>query len=413
MKIVHYFEYVRKEDGGIVRAVIDMCTLLAAQGHEVIFLSADPKDVPPAWRQALPSTPRLVDIGGRLPGGFLSPRAARAARAVLKGADALHLHGTWHRSNLQISLAALAEDVPYVWSMHGMLDDWATSLKAPKKRIYMALVVRGMIRRCSAIVCAASGELDDSCKWFPRQKGRVIPLVFDLEPFRRLPGPELAQAHFPPLKAGSPTILFLSRLVENKGPDLVIAAVSLLRAQGTAVNLVVAGSGDPAYERSLRAQVRQLQLQDQTTFTGHIEGDLKLSLLQACDLFILPTVHENFGFATLEAIACGRPAITTKGTMIWRELEEGGGAIIVDRTAEAIADAVAPLLADQSRRDAIGHAGRDWVFDFLDPARLVTHYGELYRLTAPSGREARSRTRVEGADTQMEPACEPPTTRSV
>jgi glycosyltransferase involved in cell wall biosynthesis len=259
-----------------------------------------------------------------------------------------------------------------------MLDDWAMSIKTLKKRLTMALIARRVIERARVVHCAASGELEESAKWFPKGRGRVVPLVFDLEPFRTLPGPALARERFEHLRGPGPHLLFLSRLVPNKGADVLIEAVARLGAQGHACTLTIAGTGDPDHERSLRSAVEASGLGDRTALVGHIAGPLKISLFQACDLFILPTVHENFGFATIEALAAARPAITTPGTKIWRELQEGGGALITDGRPTPMAEAIASLLADPRRRELMGASGRRWAFDFLHPDRLLEQYESLY-----------------------------------
>ena len=98
-----------------------------------------------------------------------------------------------------------------------------------------------------------------------------------------------------------PVVLFLSRLVENKGPGLVIDAAGLLRSRGTPLRLVIAGDGKPGYVAALRRRAAQAGVSDGTTFTGHVNGAAKVSLYQASSVFVLPTIHENFGFSARHA----------------------------------------------------------------------------------------------------------------
>ncbi len=109
-----------------------------------------------------------------------------------------------------------------------------------------------------------------------------------------------------------------------------------------------------------------------------VRGIEKISLYQACDLFVLPTHQENFGLVLPEAMACGTPVITTRGVDIWPELESGG-ATIVDGTPEAIARAIKDLLSDPEALAARGERARRFVCDWLNPTDLAARYEAMYR----------------------------------
>ena len=96
------------------------------------------------------------------------------------------------------------------------------------------------------------------------------------------------------------------------------------------------------------------------------------------DLFVLPTHQENWGFVLLEALACGTALLTTKSVDIWPELESSGGAIILDRSGEAIADAVQPLLETPDRMTSMGEQGREWVLREQNADRVAGLYEQLY-----------------------------------
>ena len=95
------------------------------------------------------------------------------------------------------------------------------------------------------------------------------------------------------------------------------------------------------------------------------------------DIFALPTQQENFGLVYPEAMLCGTPVITTKGTDIWRELQEAG-ATIVDRTPESFADGIASMLSNQEALATVGLQGREYVQQWLNPDIIATVYEELY-----------------------------------
>ena len=358
--------------------VLDLCATLAERGHRVTLLTSDSADVPPGWLAAGTGTPKVITLEG--PGRFapLLPRAAtkRAAEA-LAACDVLHLHGAWEPANLQFARLARRIKLPYVVTVHGMLDDWSMAQRPLKKKAFLALAGRRFFERAAAVQCTAKAELDQAAKHLGAARHVVIPCLVDLAPFHTLPGPSLAHAAFPDSRTDRPKVLFLSRLHPKKGIEVLINAAAVLRQRAMPVRVLVAGSGEAAYEAQLHELVRRQGLQDDVKFLGLVKGVEKVSLYQAADIFALPTSQENFGLVLPEAMACRTPVITTRGVDIWQEIQ-AAGATIVDANATAFADAIDGILRDTMRRNEIGEHGRRWVFDTLGPNTLLPRYEALY-----------------------------------
>ncbi len=406
MKIVHFIKWLRLRDGGTVRAVLDMCEGLASRGHEVIAASADDSGVPEAWKDE--GHRHAAGKAGRLPrnllltlsdplferGGHTIAEATRdtltqfltgdsmvIARQTLEDADALHVHGVWANSNHQMIGAARTLGVPHIISPHGMLDDWSMSQGALKKKLHLTMLSGSALRTAKAVHCTASAELEQSSRWFPKERGVVIPLLFDTKPFYTLPGPSLARSTFPWLNTGRPVLLFLSRLNVKKGVELLLRAVGAHRELDC--ELVLAGPSDPPeYLAHLQAVANELGISDRVHFPGMVNGELKWSLYQACDVFALPTSQENFGYVLLEALACGKPVVTTTGVDIWPELEQSRGASVIracgDACIPALGTELARLLADSGLRATMGEQGRNWALKFLDREAVLDAMERMY-----------------------------------
>ena len=384
MKIVHYLSHIRLADGGVVRAVLDICTLLAQHGHDIVLITCDDVDVPSEWKDGSDNVPRVViveDPGSS--GGMLSKAALQTAQSEINSADSVHLHTIWDRANLQLAKLARAQNVPYIITAHGMLDDWSMKQSRLKKRIYHALFLKRLLKNAMWVHCTAAFEKIQASKWFPAERGYVIPLIFDLSPYERLPGEQPARDAIATLDTDQPKILFLSRLHPKKSVEILIDAVDQLRKRGQPLQCYIAGTGEDWYARELQAQAAALDLQESVHFLGLVTGEEKVSLFETCDLFALPTSQENFGFVLVESLACRTPVITTKRVDIWPELEESGGAVIAERSANAFADAVTELLNDDEQRKVMGERGRSWVFDYLDPQNIVRQFEAMY-----AGRQA-------------------------
>lgn len=375
MKILHYLPRISIAEGGVTRAVLDMTAALAQIGEDVALLTYSDEDVPSEWASQ-DNAPRVevLDAPAGMAGLFTRNQMAQIAPR-LAGADVVHLHAPWTLSNRQFASACRASGTPYVLSVHGMLDDWSMSQRRLKKKLYLALGGRAMLEQAAAVHCTAAFEQEQAEKWFPNGRGVTIPLVFDVEPFAgdidttKSPGPA---------KGDRPRLLFLSRVHEKKGLDRLLRAAAILAMNGQPTDVLIAGTGEPAYEREMQELAKQLGLAEHAHFLGLVTGEAKTALYASADLFVLPTSQENFGFVCPEALACGTPVVTTKGVDIWPELQDSGGAEIAENTPEGVAAVVGALLNHPERITEMGRRGREWVHGRFAGDRVARDYQALY-----------------------------------
>jgi glycosyltransferase involved in cell wall biosynthesis len=371
---VHYLRRVRLRDGGVVRAVLDTCSLLADRGHTITLLTTDAKDAPPEWKAHSKKVPRLVCI----PPPRLFGTLPIEAESALRTAQVLHLHTPWDVSNLSLARRARRLKLPYIVSTHGMLDDWSMRQKWLKKRFFLTIVGRRFLAAAECVHCTAMAELAQASRYLRTGCGIVAPCPIDLSDFMELPGPERALSEHPNLVVSSPRLLFLGRLHPKKRPDLVIEAAAKLQKEGRPCLVILAGPGEPAYVAQLRQIAVERGLNGLVVFTGMVNGPVKVSLLQVADAFVLPTSQENFGIALVESMAAGTPVITTRGVDIWKELQSAG-AIIVEQDSTAIASAIRSLITDRPKAVCLGRQGRAWAMRELNAETVVEYYERMYQ----------------------------------
>ena len=377
LRLTYYIPAIRLEQGGVVRAVLDWCTVFARRGHKVRLFVYEAKDLPADWLKGLPGLPLLVVLPNPFgPGKLFTKAALKIVDAALADSDVLHLNAPWLDGNRQLARLARRRHVPYVVTVHGMLDDWSMSQRGSKKRLYMKLFGTRFLDRAAAVHCTAEGERRQASKWFHNKNVPVLPCMLDITQFEDMPGPGLARAAIPALTCECRLILFLSRLHEKKGLELLLRAFALLRQRGAMHRLIIAGNGDPGYVNSLKKLANELGIAEATFFVGLVVGPEKISLYEACDVFVLPTMQENFGIVLVEALACCLPVVTTKGTDIYPEVSAAGG-LITDWQPASIADAVSRILAETDGER--GPRGRRWVLENLATEPLAAKYESLYR----------------------------------
>ena len=380
MKIVHYFPSTLLTEGGTVRAAIDFCTVLARRGHEIIWLTCDDTDVPDSWKNTESNTPAISLLDPlQKASKRLAKKQISAATEIVQDADVVHIHAMWLPSNPQIAKACEAVGTPWVLSIHGMLDDWCMEQRGLKKQMYLATAGRILLRGATTFLTTAEEEKRQASRWLKHKSVAVIPYIVDLEPYKELPSPQEALDVYG--KCEHPTVLFLSRVHEKKSIETLIDATAILKQQGKPIRVLIAGTGEKSYVESLVARADAAGVANEVTFLGMVVGGLKLSLYAMADVFALPTQQENFGLVYPEALLCGTPVIGTKGTDIWRELEEGG-AVIAPRTAEAFAEAIDSLGNNKVLLEELGAKGRQHMFDWLDTDNVAKRYEEMYNEAA-------------------------------
>jgi len=309
-------------------------------------------------------TVRRVRSLGTLFSQPIVPSFASELRGL--SADVLHLH---HPNPLG-DLAVMGDRRPLVITQHSDI-----VRQAVLRPLYLPLLQRAF-RQAKVITVGSKGLLDTSNELAPfRDKARVVP--FGIDPARFVPdAATLARAD--ELRAafgGRPVVLAVGRLVTYKGFDVLIQAMSGLDAQ-----LVIVGSGPEA------DRLRELTTHH-SPLTTHLAGRVSdadlLAWYHACDIFCLPslTIAEAFGMVLLEAMACGKPLVTSRLPTGVSEVNRDGvtGLQVPPGDAEALRTALAKLLGDGEQRRAFGAAAQRVQREEYSAALMGQRFVQLYR----------------------------------
>jgi glycosyltransferase involved in cell wall biosynthesis len=179
-----------------------------------------------------------------------------------------------------------------------------------------------------------------------------------------------------------PRLLVLGRLVERKGQDDAVRALTAVPD----AELVVVG-GPPADEldadpevRRLRAVAAEAGVGDRLVFTGAVpRGDVP-AWVRSADVVLAVPWYEPFGITPLEAMACGRPVVATAvGGLVDSVADGVTGELVPPRDPERLGAVVAALLADPDRRAAYGAAGVARVRARYRWSRVVEDTETVYR----------------------------------
>lgn len=157
-----------------------------------------------------------------------------------------------------------------------------------------------------------------------------------------------------------PTILFVGAICVRKRPHLVIEAMGALRRRGVEAQVIFVGPAqEPEYLASMQRRAEELRVTELLRWVGFTPE--VAPLYRAADCYVLPSSSEGLPNAMLEAMASGLPAVGTRISGIVDLLGDGRAGTIAEADGEALADALAPLMQDESRRLAAGRAARELI----------------------------------------------------
>jgi len=181
-------------------------------------------------------------------------------------------------------------------------------------------------------------------------------------------------------------ILFLSRIHPKKGiEDLIMAWEGLELAVKKNWTIEIAGNGDANYINKLNDIIKQRELQNQIFIVGSKFAQDKVDIYHSADFFVLPTYSENFGIVVAEALSCGLPVITTKGTP-WQELETKKAGKWIDIGVEPLRIALEEMMKKSDlEREVLGRNGRKLIEENYSIESVADKFILLYQWVLNKG----------------------------
>lgn len=314
-------------------------------GHRAEVLSLDAPDAP-----YLPEFPLPVHTVGPAWGSYAwAPAIKPWLRAHARGYDAIVISGLWQYHGWAASRVLRQMGVKYWVFTHGMLDPWFRDhypLKHLKKLVYWHLAERRVLSHAQAVLFTSEEEKRCARLSFGRYAvtERVVDYGTNPPPSN---GPAFRQAFqsLHPELAQKTLLLFLGRIHEKKGCDLLVQAYAQVAPQHPGLHLVLAGPAVPAVQAALQAQADAAGVGTRITWLGMVQAEAKWQALYGCDAFVLPSHQENFGIAAAEALGCGLPVLVSDKVNTWREMVADGAAFVAPDTAAGTVDLLRAWLA--------------------------------------------------------------------
>lgn len=294
--------------------------------------------------------------------------------------DIVHIHALFSPLSTAAATIARRQGLPYILRPLGTLDPADLEKKKYLKQIYGQLFEKPNLAGAAAIHFTSPIEAKLSHRFGAVTQDLVIPLGVMPQPL--LPQAEqqhwLKQLGVPP---GLPLVLYFSRLDPKKGLDLLLPALEQLMEEGLAFHFVLAGGNpqDPSYEQAVANKIAAIRLGDRTTRTGFVTGPAKAALLQASDLFVLPSYYENFGIAVAEAMAAALPVVISTGVYIWPDVAQNQAGWVCELTVEALSAALRQALQQPELRRERGQQAQTLATSHYSWAAMAEQTLNAYR----------------------------------
>jgi L-malate glycosyltransferase len=283
--------------------------------------------------------------------------------------DILHVHyAIPHATTAWLAREMLAEERPlkFITTLHGT----DITLVGQESSFYQ--ITKFSIEKSDEVTAVSAFLRDETYRAFGCVSCdlRVIPNFVNLSEYQ--PGSGASRESLAP--AGHKIISHVSNFREVKRVRDVVRVFARIRRAMPATLLMI---GDGPDRGDAEREAEELGVTDDVMFLGRL--DRVASILQASDLFVLPSQSESFGLAALEAMACGAPVVASRAGGLPEVIEDGVSGILEPvGSVEAMGRRASDLLRDPAAHRRMADAALERARNF-SADRIVPMYEALYR----------------------------------
>lgn len=297
--------------------------------------------------------------------------------------DLIHIHGLWSGLLHKASRFAKKNNIPVVWSTHGMTAPWSMHHKWWKKLPAWLFYQKRDLKSAAAIHCTTEQEVEWN-KALGFKNCFIAPLGTHLPKINQFHSiaTTTATASTPtPAHNSNYTLLFVGRIYPVKGLVNLIRAWAIVNSQlSPHWTLRIVGPDQAGHQSELESLVRELNLGDSVEFAGPEFGEELSAEYDNCDCLVLPSFTENFGATIVDALAHGTPCIASTYTP-WRVLQEYGCGWWVSNEPQVLASAITEVVAmSDAERRQMGVRGRNLVEEKYTWDAVVNTMIERYKV---------------------------------
>ena len=329
--------------GGIGIHAHQMSTSQARQGHEVMVLTLNQKEL---MENEIINGYRVVRFPSYLTicGNSFAPGLILEILKRKRAVEIIHAHSHLFFSTNICALARLFHSAPLIITNHGLI---SASAPAWLNTLYKHTFSRMTFHISDHIICYTAIEKENIKKLgIDPKKISVIHNGVDTALFA--PKTSLKTAD-------KKQILWVGRFVTGKGVEYLIEAFSRVLKKIPGSHLVLVGGGPE--KSAIEERITKLHLQSSVTFIDYLDNEKLPEIYKNSDVFVLPSLMEGVPRTILEAMACGVPVVTTNLPHLVGIIE-GAGLVVPAKEPTLLSDVIFTILEDTSLAEKMGQRGR-------------------------------------------------------
>ena len=337
MKLLRVIRTIAPKSGGPAEGIRQITPELEKYGVKTTIITLDPPQS--SWLKSFPGN--VISLGPAYSNYHFKFNLHKQIREIAKTHDYIIIEGLWQYHSLATWRALKKLKIPYYVYSHGMLDPWFKykyPLRHLKKSIYWWFFESHVINDSKGILFTTNKERILAKNTFKPYKPKEFIVGYGTSMPKGNKNDQILsfKEKFPKLK-NKRLILFLGRIHQKKGVDLLINAFSIIASKDNKLHLVITGPSEKKYKNFLTKLIKDLGLMEKVTWTGMLSGDLKFGAIYSAELFSLPSHQENFGVAVTEALSCVIPvAISTEVNISSQISKHNAGIVKLNSLKETI-----------------------------------------------------------------------------
>lgn len=370
--------------GGITESSYILAKYLVQKGQDVTVYTTDVND----RHSRIPDTKGVKNMDGikvhyfknlsnwlasrrlYLPAGMVA-----VIRRELNNFDIIHLNEFRSFHSIIVHHYAKKYGIPYVLQARGSLPRMMA--KQNSKQIYDILWGYRLLKDASRVIALSQMEAEQyKSMGISQDMIEVVPNGINFAEFDDLPQRGGFREKWG-ISNRQKTVLFLSRINEIKGPDLLVKAFAALSKEHNDIKLIIAGPDD-GYLPVLKRLINELKIEEKVLFTGLLYGRDKLEAYIDADVYVLPSSYEIFGRTLIEAGACGTPIIVTDRCGIADVINNRAG-LVVSYDKDALSKAILDILGNDKKRQEFGEQGKLLVREKFNWEEIAVQIEDIYK----------------------------------
>ena len=243
---------------------------------------------------------------------------------------------------------------------------------------YWRVIQPKLLRRAGRVIAISQATANDLMALYALGPPQVEVIYPGYDPAFS-PGPAVSPEVLARYRLSPGFVLHVGSIGKKKNLLPLVRAVERLRREGWAGQLVLVGRVyDSMRDGPLFDYIRRQRLESAVVVTGPVPQPDLVELYRAAGVFVFPSIHEGFGLALVEAMACGVPVVSSAGGAL-AEVLRGAGMLLENSSDDReIAEAIRSVLGDGSTRRALVEAGLERASRFTRRAAAQRTL-ELYR----------------------------------